>query len=226
MFSHIHKSKCLCVCLCVCVPFVPPQISASMDQILACGLLIPSRWSWGSFCTDATICYSLTDYELVVVFNSENSSDSCDNAFSALTLSVGRQEEHSVCKKLVMTDLVLVWLSVWSEVQIVCIWSSWCHCRPKTLSSLASFKSRLVLPFWYWLSQVVLGKRPLNGYSSSSSSRSSSSNISCCCSCHWTFNDDVLTSDLKSSSGLTSTFWRQFVTTSSLKVSFTRTTLC
>jgi len=32
----------------------------------------------------------------------------------------------------------------------------------KTPSSLASFKSRLVLPFWYQLSQVVLDKRPLN----------------------------------------------------------------
>jgi len=28
--------------------------------------------------------------------------------------------------------------------------------HPKTPSSLASFKSRLVLPFWYWLTQVVL----------------------------------------------------------------------
>jgi len=33
-------------------------------------------------------------------------------------------------------------------------------------SSLTSFKSRLVLPFWYPLSQVVLEKRPLNGCSS------------------------------------------------------------
>jgi len=32
----------------------------------------------------------------------------------------------------------------------------------KTPSSLASFKSKLVLPFWYWLVQVVLEKRPLN----------------------------------------------------------------
>jgi len=42
--------------------------------------------------------------------------------------------------------------------------------HPKTPSSLASFKSRLVLPFWYWLTQVVLEerKRPLNGCSGSS----------------------------------------------------------
>jgi len=36
-------------------------------------------------------------------------------------------------------------------------------------STLASFKSRLVLPFWYRLTQVVLKKRPLNGRSSGSS---------------------------------------------------------
>ena len=42
-------------------------------------------------------------------------------AFSALTLLVRRQEEHPVCKKL--SDEVLLWLSVWSELKIVRIWS-------------------------------------------------------------------------------------------------------
>ena len=60
---------------------------------------------------------------------------------------------------------MLLWLSVWSEVQIVCIWSSWCRCHPKTPSSLTSLKSRLVLHFWYWLTQVILEKRLLNGCS-------------------------------------------------------------
>ena len=59
---------------------------------------------------------------------------------------------------------VLAWSSVWSEVQ-TCIWPSWCHCHSL---SLAPVKSRLVLPFWYRLTQVVLEKRPLNG---------------CCCCC-------------------------------------------
>jgi len=54
---------------------------------------------------------------------------------------------------------VLAWLSVWSEVQ-TCICPSWCHCHSL---SLASVKSRLVLPFWYRLTRVVLEKRPLNG---------------------------------------------------------------
>ena len=85
--------------------------------------------------------------------------------FSALTLLAGYQEEHIVCKNL--SDEVLVWLSVWSEVQIVCTWSSWCHCHPKTPSSIASFQSRPVLPFWYRLTHDVLEKRQLNGCSSS-----------------------------------------------------------
>ena len=62
---------------------------------------------------------------------------------------------------------MLVWLSVWSEVQTVQLISL----HTKTLSSLASFKSRLVLPFYYWLSQVVLEQRPLNGCCSCSNQR-------------------------------------------------------
>ena len=78
-------------------------------------------------------------------------------AFSALTLLVGRQEGHPACKKL--SGGVLAWLSVWS---VTCIWPSWCHCHSL---SLASVKSRLVLPFWYWLTRVVPEKGPLNGCS-------------------------------------------------------------
>jgi len=37
--------------------------------------------------------------------------------------------------------------------------------HPKTPLSLAWFKSRLVLPFWYRFTQVVLEKRPLKGCS-------------------------------------------------------------
>ena len=90
-------------------------------------------------------------------------------AFSALTLLVGRQEGHPACKK--QSGVVLAWLSVWSEVQ-TCIWPSWCHCHSL---SRAPVKSRLVLPFWYRLTQVVLEKRPLNG-------------CCCCCCCHCCFH--------------------------------------
>jgi len=44
------------------------------------------------------------------------------NAFSALTLLIGHQEEHVACKKL--SDKVLAWLSVWSKVPMICIWFS------------------------------------------------------------------------------------------------------
>jgi len=41
-----------------------------------------------------------------------------------LTLLVGRQEDRPACKKL--SGEVLAWLSVWSDVQMICIWST-CH---------------------------------------------------------------------------------------------------
>ena len=75
-------------------------------------------------------------------------------AFSASMLLVGWQEGHLACKNN-LSGGVLAWLSVWSEVQ-TCIWTSWCHCHSL---SLASVKSRLVLPFWYRLTRVVLDKR-------------------------------------------------------------------
>ena len=68
-------------------------------------------------------------------------------------LLVGRQEGHPACKKL--SGGVLAWLSVGSEVQ-TCIWPSWCHCHSL---SLASVQSKLVSPFWYRLTRVVLEKR-------------------------------------------------------------------
>jgi len=78
-------------------------------------------------------------------------------AFSALTLLVVRQEGHPACKKLEWWGTGMV--SVWSEVQ-TCIRPSRCHCHSL---SLASVKSRLVLPFWYRLTRVISEKGPLNG---------------------------------------------------------------
>ena len=68
-----------------------------------------------------------------------------------------------------LIDEVLMWLSVWSMVQIVCIWSSWCHCHPQNPHHLLPhLNPHWFLPFCYWITQVVLEKRPLNGCSSSS----------------------------------------------------------
>ena len=60
-------------------------------------------------------------------------------AFGALTLLLGRQEGYPACKKL--SGGILAWL---------------CHCHSL---SLASVKSRLVLTFWYRLTQVVREKQ-------------------------------------------------------------------
>ena len=89
-----------------------------------------------------SVCSLLCNYWVRSVFIAD--------AFSALTLLVGRQERHPACKK--PSGGVLAWLSVWSEMQ-TCIWPSWCHCHSL---SLASVKSRLVLPFWYLLTRIVL----------------------------------------------------------------------
>ena len=58
-----------------------------------------------------------------------------------------------------------------------CIWPSWCHSHSP---SLASVKSRLGLPFWYRLTQVVPEKGPLNG---------------CVCVCNCTASTNILCID-------------------------------
>ena len=73
----------------------------------------------------------------------------------------------------------LMLLVRWQEGHLACKWAVGCwhgylfaaRCRlaygptdaTATHCLFASVKSRLVLPFWYWLTQVVLDKGPLNG---------------------------------------------------------------
>ena len=77
--------------------------------------------------------------------------------FSVLALLAGRQEEHPVGKTL--NDKVLAWLSVWSEVQMICIWFNWCHCHP-FISCFITMQNGLIVLCQH--TQVVLEKRPLN----------------------------------------------------------------
>ena len=51
---------------------------------------------------------------------------------------------------------MLVWLSVGSEVQTVCIWSSWRHCIPKPHHLLPHLN-----PDWFYLSGTGLSRLPL-----------------------------------------------------------------
>jgi len=70
--------------------------------------------------------------------------------FDAVALAAGRA---SGLYKL--TGKVLAWLSVWSKVQMICIWSSWCHCHP--IISCSS-KIQNSLPLWCrltWLQQPL-----------------------------------------------------------------------
>jgi len=50
---------------------------------------------------------------------------------------------------------VLAWLSVWSKVHMISIWSSWCHCHPIIC---CSSKIQNGLRFWCRLTQDVLEK--------------------------------------------------------------------
>ena len=72
-------------------------------------------------------------------------------AFSAFTLSVGQQEGHPACKKL--SGGMLAWLRVSQGVDL-----HMAQLMPLPLTISCSSKSRWVLPFWYWLNQVVPDK--------------------------------------------------------------------
>jgi len=124
---------------------LPVRLSRLVTMLtVPCSLLLFTRCSW------------LTAFYSISMFGNIERSDSNYYPFSTLTLLAGRQEGHPACKKL--TGGVLAWLSVWSEVQ-TCIWPRWCHWHSL---SLASVKSRVVLPFWYWLTRVVPEKGLLN----------------------------------------------------------------
>jgi len=73
-------------------------------------------------------------------------------AFSALTLLVGRQEGHLACKKY---RVVECWHGYLSGARCRLGYRS---ADATATNSLASVKFRLVLPFWYWLTRVVLEK--------------------------------------------------------------------
>ena len=75
----------------------------------------------------------------------------------ALTLLVGRQEGHPACKKTEWWDAgVVICLERGADLHMA-------QLMPLHSLSLASVKSRLVLPFWYRLTRVVLENGPLNG---------------------------------------------------------------
>jgi len=80
-------------------------------------------------------------------------------AFSALTLLVGRQEWHPACKKLEWWGAgVVICLERGADLHVAQLMP-----LPLTVSCFSKIRKRLVLPFWYRLTWVVLDKGPLNG---------------------------------------------------------------
>jgi len=85
-----------------------------------------------------------------------------------VTLLVANQEEHLACKKL--SDEVPALLSVWSEVQMICMWSSCCHCHPNiSCSSKIKIGLTFLVPAYpgcpgkdavKWMSFLLLLSRP------------------------------------------------------------------
>ena len=75
-------------------------------------------------------------------------------------LLVGRQEGHPACKKQRWDAGVVICLERGADLHMA-------QLMPLPLTVSCSSKSRLVLPIWYRLTQVVLEKRPLNGCSCS-----------------------------------------------------------
>ena len=78
------------------------------------------------------------------------------------SLLVGRQEEHTACRNRVVGIGVVISLERGANclhmVQLMPLYL-------KSSSSVASFQSRLVLPFWYRLTHIVLEKKLLMGVS-------------------------------------------------------------
>jgi len=124
LFGKICRNHFVCVLITVCL----------VNYVFSCTVLY--RWKWGK---SSGIYVAMIRSCININWKSSLycAQDILYLAFSALTVLVGWQKGHPACKKL--SGGLLVWLSVWSQVQ-TCIWLSWCHCH---LLFLASVTSRL-----------------------------------------------------------------------------------
>ena len=119
-------------------------------------------WSWKAFITENQTSVYVTGTKI-----SEKSvrltrnyfmtaAISLNDAFSALTLLVGRQEGHPAYKK---TEQCGTGLVICLERGADLHMAQW---MPLPLLSLASVTSSLVLPFWYRPTRIIPDKGPLN----------------------------------------------------------------
>jgi len=99
------------------------KISTQLPAYQPNSIVSSGRWPMSATAKLTTLNILLSDFHIfgvytVYIFFLMQHKTHVPN-FSALRLLVGSQEEHPTCKKL--SDEVLLWLSVWSEVQTVCI---------------------------------------------------------------------------------------------------------
>jgi len=87
----------------------------------------------------AQVRFWFSRFEFVCYCNTELQCQNICQCFDTVGWASGRLVKWS--------DEVLVWLSVWSEGQVVYIWSSWCHCIPKPYHLLLHLN-----PDWFYLS--------------------------------------------------------------------------
>ena len=155
-YSEIFLLWCLLFSAIVVIVFIGGFTAlAEFDRLLFAvayeGPTIQQKWSFH--------CQATIRWYLPVTLCSHRRQRVCGyyhivvaDAFSALMLLVGRQEGHPACKKLESLGAGMVICLEWDAdlhmAQLMPL--PVCHSL-----SLASVKSRLVLPFWYRLTRVV-----------------------------------------------------------------------
>jgi len=141
----------------------------------------------GVWCLVANYCRSLFKVLFVTYHNFTNHCLQCLR-LQPLTLLIGWQEGHLACKRTEWWDApVAMCLGQGADLHIA-------QLMPLPLTISCSSKPRLVLPFWYWLTWVVLDKGLLNGccwYTNRAFDSGCASLVSYCCqpwhSKMWTF---------------------------------------
>ena len=94
----------------------------------SCASYVVEKPAMRALTTPSTTHDATTDGPVVLDKYNITHNSSEFSAFSTSALLVERQEEHPPCK--IFSDKVLAWLAIWSEVQMICLWSGWCHCHP------------------------------------------------------------------------------------------------
>jgi len=87
--------------------------------------------TYSDYCCDCSDCHRLHGRQTYRDVCRSEASRYCLQYPRKFTLFVWHQQEHPACEEL--SDEVLAWLSVWSEVQVIYMWSSWCHDHPHHL---------------------------------------------------------------------------------------------